>query len=174
MRGRNLPELSIPPLPRQESKSDPDLVLLVSDPEEEGTGVSPVLSGPFYQRARDTSLPQDAPRRTGVSVQSNGSGNSDHQSQQSLPPYVRLAPLLRRVQTLESKVGSLQVTLPESFGIVRGELNEVWAELSNLRQSTPPPDLGTSSSPAYFQERRQNPDPGGIRPPYHLPLSNVL
>ncbi len=53
------------------------------------------------------------------------------------------------------------MTLPESFGIVRGELNEVWAELSDLHQLTPPPDLGTSSSPAYFQERRQNPDPGG-------------
>ena len=53
------------------------------------------------------------------------------------------------------------MTLPESFGIVWGELNEVWAELSNLRQSTPPPDLGTSSSPAYFQERWQNPNGGG-------------
>ncbi len=37
-----------------------------------------------------------------------------------------------------------------------GELNEVWAKLSNLHQATPPPDPGSASSPAYFQERRQN------------------
>ncbi len=39
---------------------------------------------------------------------------------------------------------------------MRGELNEVWAELSDLRQATPPPQPGSASSPAYFQERRQN------------------
>ena len=38
-----------------------------------------------------------------------------------------------------------------------GELNKVLAELSNLRQATPPPDPGSGSSLAYFQERRQNP-----------------
>ena len=106
-------------------------------------------------------MPPDGPCRANDSAQSNGSGESDHQSQRSVPPYARLVLLLRRIQTLESKVGSLQVTLPESFGIVRGEFNEVWAKLSNLHQSTPPPDPGSSSSPAYFQEWHQNSTSGG-------------
>jgi hypothetical protein len=118
--------------------------------------VSPVSSGHFFQGRKDTSRPLDGPRRADDSVQSNGSGDSDHRGQRIVPPYVRLAPLLRHVQTLKSKVESLQVTLPESFGIVRGKLNEVWAELSDLRQATPPPNPGSASSPTYLQERRQN------------------
>ena len=153
----NLPKLRIPPLPGEESESGPDPSLLVPDLEDEGTRVSPVPSGPFFQGRKDTSRAPDGPRRADDSVQSNSSGDSDHRGQRSIPPYVRLAPLLWRVQTLESKVGSLQVTLPEFFGVVRGELNEVWAELSDLRQATPPPDPGSGRSPAYFQERHQNP-----------------
>ena len=155
-RAVNLLKLRISPLPGEESESGPDPSLLVSDPEDKGTRVSPVPSGPFFQGPRDSSRPPDGPCRADDSVQSNGSGDSDHRGQRSAPPYVRLAPLLRRVQTLESKVRSLQVTLHESFGVVRGELNEVWAELSDLRQATPPLDPGSASSPMYFQERRQN------------------
>ncbi len=147
---------SSPALPGEESEYGPDPSLLVSDPEDEGMRVSPVPSGPFFQGQMDTSRPPDGPCRADDSVQSNGSGDSKHQGQRIVPPYVRLAPLLRRVQTLESKVGSLQVTLPESFGVVRGELNEVWAELSDLRRPTPPLDPRSSSPPTYFQERQQN------------------
>ena len=74
----NLLKLRIPPLPREESESGPDPSLLVSDPEDEGTRVSPVPSGPFFQEQRDTSRPPDGPRRADNSVQSNGSGDSDH------------------------------------------------------------------------------------------------
>ena len=155
-RAVNLLKLRISPLPGEESESGPDPSLLVSDPKDKGTRVSPVPLGPFFQGQRDTSRPPDGPRRADDSVQSNGSGDSDHQGQWSVPPYVRLAPLLWRVQTLKSKGGSLQVTLPESFGVVCWELNKVWAELSNLRQATPPPDPGSASSPTYFQEWQQN------------------
>jgi hypothetical protein len=114
-RAVNLSKLRISPLPGEESESGPDPSLLASDPEDEGTRVSPVPSGPFFQGQRDTSRPPDGPRRVDNSVQSNGSGDSDHRGQRSVPPYVRLAPLLRHIQTLKSKVGSLQVTLPETY-----------------------------------------------------------
>jgi hypothetical protein len=114
-RGVNLPKLRIPPLPGEESESGLDPSLMVYDPEDEETRASPVPLGPFCQGRRDTSRPPDGPCRANNSVQSNGSGDSHHQGQRSVPPYVRLAPLLWRVQTLESKVGMWNYTCSDSF-----------------------------------------------------------
>ena len=174
MRVVNLPKLRIPPLPGEESESGPDPSLLVSDPDDEGTRVSPVPLGPFFQGQRDTSRPPDGPRRADDSIQSNGSGDSDHQGQWSVPPYVRLAPLLRRIQTLKSKVGSLQVTLPESFGIVHGELNEVWPSCPTCVRLRLLQIAGVQAPPRTSWNGVRIPLQRWGRPPYCLFLSNIL
>jgi hypothetical protein len=88
MRVVNLPKLRIPPLPGEESESGPDPSLLVSNPEDEGTRVFPVSSGPFFQGQRDTSRPPDGPCRANDSVQTNGSEDSDRRGQRSVPPLM--------------------------------------------------------------------------------------
>ncbi len=62
----------------EESESGPDPSMLVPNPENEGTRVSPVPSGHFFQGRRDTARPPNGPCRADDSVRSNGSGDSDH------------------------------------------------------------------------------------------------
>ncbi len=94
-------------------------------------------------------------------MRSNVSSDSNHQSQRSTPLYTRLAPLYRCVQSLKTKVGGLQVTIPKSFDIVRGEFDEVWTELAKVRPSRHPAETGASSSLPFFQQRAQSTQPLG-------------
>ncbi len=88
-------------------------------------------------------------RRTDVSVQFNSLEGSVRARAQSRPPYGGIAPLLRRVQGLESKVGSLEDSVPQSFALVRDEVDKVWRESGNLCNSASSPfSSGDGGSPA--------------------------
>jgi hypothetical protein len=116
------PRVDIPPPAGQEVGLEDDSHMMDSDHQGEGRGPSSASSGQglraIFEARGLRPLSQDVPPRGGGSVRSNVSGDSDHQSQQSTPLYTRLAPLYQRVQSLETKVGGLQVTIPKSFDSV--------------------------------------------------------
>ena len=72
------------------------------------------------------------------------------------PPYLRLAPLMRCVQDLESRVRKLEYSVPDSFVGVRDELDEVWKDLGDVRKIRASPPQDSSSTPSLFQGRASN------------------
>ena len=95
--------------------------------------------------------------RDGVSIHSSRAGGTDHSRSEDLPSYLRLAPLMRRVQDLESRVGKLKDSVPDSFMGVQDELDEVWKDLGDVHKiRASPPQDSSSSTPSLFQGQASN------------------
>ncbi len=88
-----------------------------------------------------------------MSVQSNSLEGSEWARAQNRPPYRGIALLLWRVQGLESKVGSLEDSVPQSFALIGDEVDEVWRDLSDLRKSASSPFPWATVTPPLFQGR---------------------
>lgn len=91
--------------------------------------------------------------RDGVSIHSSRAGGPDRSRTEEPPPYLRVAPLMRRVQDLESRVGKLEYSVTDSFVGVRDELDEVWKDLGDVRKIRASPPQDSSSAPSLFQGR---------------------
>jgi len=96
------------------------------------------------------------PPRDGVSIHSSRAGGTDHSRSEEPPPYLRLAPLMRRVQDLKSRVGKLEDSVPDSFMGGRDELDEVWKDLGDMHKIRASPPQDSSSTPSLFQGRASN------------------
>ena len=95
--------------------------------------------------------PQMFGPRDGVSIHSSRAGGTDRSMTEEPPPYLRLAPLMRRVQDLESRVGKLEDSVPDSFMGVQDELDKVWKDLGDVRKIRASPPQDSSSTPSLFQ-----------------------
>ena len=92
--------------------------------------------------------PQMFGPRDGVSIHSSRAGGTDRSMTE--PPYLRLAPLMRRVQDLESRVGKLEDSVPDSFMGVQDELDKVWKDLGDIHKIRASPLQDSSSTPSLF------------------------
>jgi hypothetical protein len=122
-----------------------------SGPQVPESGDTPIFSGGLFPDWGDSAGPLVGGQRTDVSLQSNRSRDSEWAREQSLPLYVRLSPLLWRVQDLKFKVGSLEGSLPQSFTLVRDELDEVWRDLGDICKSASFPFHQPSVTPPSFR-----------------------
>jgi hypothetical protein len=53
-------------------------------------------------------------------------------------------------------VGRLEGSVPQTFSLVRSELDEVWRDLDNLCRSPSSPSQGSSTTPPLFQGQAFN------------------
>ena len=93
-------------------------------------------------------------------ARTSGSGHSVRSRDKSLGgasrlsgPNERLAPFLRRIQSLENRAAILDDSLPRSFGLVRDEMNLLWKELEELRDLAP--RLPREDAPTNLFESRR-------------------
>jgi len=89
--------------------------------------------------------------RDGVSIHSSRARGPDCSRSEDPPPYLRLAPLMCRVQDLKSRMGKLENLVPDSFTGVQDELDEVWKDLGDVRKIRASPPQDSSSTPSLFQ-----------------------
>ncbi len=77
--------------------------------------------------------------RSNASVQSVRSGKEDLLPATSCLPavYERLAPIIRQIQSLETRAATLDDSLPRSFGLIRGEMKLIWKDLEDLCEKAP-------------------------------------
>ncbi len=115
----------------REREADPSPALQELDPKVPETGFTPLLSEGLFLCREGRPGPSVGAQRTDVSVHLSRSGESKCGREQALPPYVRLGPLLWCIQGLESSVGRLEGSVPQSFSLVRSELDEVWRDLDD-------------------------------------------
>ena len=95
--------------------------------------------------------PQMFGPRDGVSIHSSRAGGTDRSMTEEPGPYLRLAPLMRRVQDLKSRMGKLENLVPDSFTGVQDELDEVWKDLGDVRKIWASPPQDSLSTPSLFQ-----------------------
>ena len=91
------------------------------------------------------------PPRDGVSIHSSRAGGTNRSRSEEPPPYLRLAPLMRCVQDLESRVEKLEDLVPDSFMGGRDELDEIWKDLGDVHKIRAYPPQDSSSTPSLFQ-----------------------
>ena len=91
------------------------------------------------------------PMRTDATYRSPRSGGSEN-SREPRPPVERLAPLMRRLDALETRASLLEDSLPSSFVLVRDELDDIWKDLRELERATASRQ-GPSQSATFFQSR---------------------
>ena len=95
--------------------------------------------------------------RDGVSIHSSRARGTDCSRSENPPSYLRLAPLMRRLQDLKSRVRKLEDLVLDSFMGVRDELDEVWKDLGDMRKiRASPPHDSSSSTPSLFQGQASN------------------
>ncbi len=128
-------------------------------PQVPESGDTPIFSRGLFAGWAGSTGPAVGDQRTDGSVQSNSLEGSERARAQSRPPYGGIAPLLRRVQGLESKVGPLEDSLLQSFALVRDELDEVWRDLGDLCKSASSPFPWATVTPPLFQGRPVNTAP---------------
>ena len=96
--------------------------------------------------------PQMFGPRDGVSIHSSRAWGTDRSRSEDPSSYLRLFPLMRRVQDLESRVGKLEDSVSDSFMGVRDELDEVWKDLGYVcKILASPPQDSSLSTPSLFQ-----------------------
>jgi hypothetical protein len=138
----NLPKLSIPSPPSQEREDELRSAPPVLCPQVLDSRDTPIFSGGLFAGRAGSIGPSVGGQRTDVSVESNSLEGSERARAQSRPPYGGIAPLLWHVQGLESKVESLEDSVPQSFALIHDDLmrsGEIWVTFAS---QCPLPFLG--------------------------------